>query len=140
MATSCEEATKSLGTLEIDGLRVSINSAGIAYDVANENRLDSSHGLNYVVAFSVENAGKDPVHFNDDTFRLFDPAGNTVPARTDPKSPTGALNLHAYTTTVEPGKTEEVLLMYSVKEHGEYRFQFVSPVSGTVRVARLPAS
>src|SRR6476620_8712719 len=108
LVTSCNESHKSLGTLEIDGLRVSINSAGIAYDVAGESTLDSSHGLNYVVALSVENAGKDPVHFNDDTFRLFDPAGNTVAARTDPKSPTGAMNQLAYNTTVEPGKTEEI--------------------------------
>ncbi|RYY85605.1 MAG: DUF4352 domain-containing protein [Chitinophagaceae bacterium] len=138
--TACEQRDDSLGTLETDGLRVTVNSAGIGYDVVNERTLDSSKGLSYIVALSVTNTRTAAVQFTEESFRLFEPGGAEVDLVMDRQTTQGAVNAHAVSTSVAPGATEEILLMYRVKDHGAYRLQFVSPVSGKASTANLPAS
>jgi hypothetical protein len=140
LLVSCQNNPKALGVLKSDGLCLSVNSAGIGYDVVDNNKLDSSRGLTYIVALSVTNTGNMPLSFTDSSFSLFDANDQKMPSTVDSKTVDGAINVAAFTTTVEPGKTEEVLLMYSVKEHGAYRFQFISPINGKHTTATLPAS
>jgi hypothetical protein len=137
---ACQEGEKSVRVLELEGLRLSINSAGIGYDVVDNNKLDSGNGLSYIVALSVTNTGSMPISFTDTSFALFDKDGETMPAKTYSKTSVGVINDAALNTTVEPGKTEEIMLMYGVKKHGVYRFQFISPSDGKRSIADLPAS
>lgn len=126
--------------LEIDGLRMNINSAGIGYDVLEDNTLDSSGSLSYIVALSATNNGKVAISFNEESFSLFNSNGEKMPFKSDIGGATGAINLNAITTTISPGDTKEIMLVFTVKEHGVYRFQIVSPVSGSHNWVDLPTS
>jgi hypothetical protein len=137
---SCQERESGISSLDIDDLHIKINSAGVGYDVVDDHTLDSSKGFTYIVALSATNKGSKTVSFNEHSFALFNGDGEKMPAKTDMGSAPGAININAMTHSVAPGETAEVILIYSVKEHGVYRFQIVSPASGTRTWTDFPSS
>jgi hypothetical protein len=136
----CQEKGKGIDSVVLDDVLLNINSAGIGYHVINLSKLDSSNGLNYIVALSATNEGKAPISFNEESFTLFNSQGEKMPAKTDFGVPSGAINLNAITTTIGPDETKEIMLIFSVKEHGVYRFQIISPTTGSHNWIDLPSS
>ena len=137
---ACQDKGIGADPLVIDDVRININSSGIGYHVIEETKLDSSNGLNYIVALSVTNEGIVPISFNEESFTLFNSKGEKMPSKTDFGVPSGAINLNAITTTIAPGETKEIMLIYTVIEHGVYRFQIVSPKTGKDNWIELPSS
>lgn len=138
---SCKNHTQSeVAELELDNVQYIINSAGVAYDVINDHQLDSSAGLNYVVAISVINNGSNPISYNKSNFRLFDDEGKEMSYNEKKGGAMAAVNEAFSNFNIKPGVKQETMFVFAASKHGYYKLRITSPSTNNHKEVSLPAS
>ena len=135
-AIGCSDRKRdSLASIGIDGVNYNVKSGGVGFEVV-KNEVDYSSGQQFMVEMTVSNNTNENLIFDSTSFLLIAKSGPEISLPTG-NDVIGIANQAFYNTSISPGATEICILMFSVKEAGEYKLKITSPKSKTHEIITL---
>ena len=136
IAIGCSNRNQdSFASIDIDSVNYNVNSGGVGFDVVN-NEVDYSSGQQFMVEMTISNNTNENLIFDSTSFLLIDKSGQELSLPIG-NNAIGIANQAFYNTPISPGATEICILMYSIKEAGEYKLKITSPKSKTHEIITL---
>jgi hypothetical protein len=135
-ACNNNKENRSEPTITLDNIVYKIQSAGVAYDV-KDNQVDYSKGNHFVLAMDITNNLSEPVSFDSTDFIIVDDAGQVVLPAGKSDELMGTVNELLFAHSLEPNSTKDFLVYYLIPGPGNYKLQITSPVTRNKRIVSL---
>ena len=114
----------------LDNVEYEVNNGGIGYDVKSDNELDLNK-KSFIATIHITNLSKMKIKLDTLNFKLLSEPGIPIPLQTK----IGGSDVSAmYKLEIEPGKSSDYLLTFSIPKEGHYNLHIISPISKKEKV------